>query len=203
MPKDKDITAESKILDAAKNVFQRKGMFGARVQEIADEANINKAMIHYYFRNKQQLFDVVFMREFASMIPHAVKFLNGDSSIENKIREFVFNHISFLQKNPYLASFIFQELNRDPETLKKMRAKMGVSNIEKFKRQVQEEIKNGQLKPIDPEQLFINIVSLNLFPFIGAPMIKVVLNLDDDSFNQLMEERKTEVANFIINSIKA
>ncbi|MDX1784088.1 MAG: TetR/AcrR family transcriptional regulator, partial [Aequorivita vladivostokensis] len=74
--------------------------------------------------------------------------------------------------------------------------------LEKFKSQVDEEVEKGILKPIDGEQLFINIISLNIFPFVATPLIKGFLKIDDKGFKQLMERRKTEVAGFIINSIK-
>jgi hypothetical protein len=75
-------------------------------------------------------------------------------------------------------------------------------NIEKFKKQVDIEIEKGLINPISAEQLFINIIALNIFPFVAKPLIMAFTNADDKNFKQLMEDRKTEVANFIINSIK-
>lgn len=203
MAKAKDKNTEMQILNAAKKVFQRKGMEGSRMQEIADEAIINKAMLHYYFRSKQMLFEAVFKNAFSLLSPQLDKILNDDSSIEEKIRSFTFNHISFISKHPYLPNFIIQELNRDPHFIIKMKDSKGFPNLEKFKKQLQTEIEAGHIKPIKAEQLFINVISLNIFPFVGSPLIKAVINLDEEAFNQIIEERKTVVADFIINSIKA
>jgi AcrR family transcriptional regulator len=198
----KDENTEDKILDAAKNVFQSKGMDGARMQEIADNAGINKAMLHYYYRSKQLLFEAVFKNAFSLLAPQLNAILNDDSSIEDKIKNFTFNYISFIVKHPYLPNFIFQELNRNPEFILKIKKSIGFPNIDKFRKQLETEIDKGILMPIKAEQLFINILALNIFPFIAAPLLKAVTDSDDKTYKQLIENRKTEVADFIINSIK-
>ena len=94
MKKIKDATSEKLILNAAENIFIKKGMDGARMQEIADEAGINKALLHYYFRNKQQLFEAVFMNAFSLLAPQLNSILNDDSSIEEKIIK-IYQKINF------------------------------------------------------------------------------------------------------------
>jgi AcrR family transcriptional regulator len=202
MKKAKDENTESQILNAAKNVFQRKGMDGSRMQEIADEAGINKAMLHYYYRSKKMLFEAVFNAAFSLLAPQLNKILNDNNSIEEKIRNFTASYISFIIKHPYLPNFIFQELNRNPEFILKMQRNKEFPNIKKFNDQVTSEAKKGTIKPIKATQLFINILSLNIFPFIASPLLKGLIDVDDKAFKQLMEDRKTEVADFIINSIK-
>jgi AcrR family transcriptional regulator len=202
MKSTKDENTEEQILDAAKNVFQSKGMDGARMQEIADKAGINKAMLHYYYRSKQLLFEAVFKNAFSLLAPQLNAVLNDDSSIEEKIRNFTSNYISFIVKHPYLPNFIIQELNRNQDFIFKLKENKSFPNIEKFKKQVDIEIEKGLINPISAEQLFINIIALNIFPFVAKPLIMAFTNADDKNFKQLMEDRKTEVANFIINSIK-
>jgi len=202
MKKTKDENTEEQILEAAKNVFQAKGMDGARMQEIADKAGINKAMLHYYYRSKQLLFEAVFKNVFSLLAPQLNAILNDDSSIEEKIKNFTFNYISFISKHPYLPNFIIQELNRNPEFILKMKDNKNFPNLTKFKGQVDKEVENGIIKPISAEQLFINILALNIFPFVAKPLIMAFSNVDSRAYKQLMEDRKTEVANFIINSIK-
>ncbi|MFK5974290.1 MAG: TetR/AcrR family transcriptional regulator, partial [Flavobacteriaceae bacterium] len=117
----KDTNTENRILTAAKNVFQRKGMDGSRMQEIANEAGINKAMLHYYYRSKQLLFEAVFKNAFSLLAPQLNAILNDDSSIEEKIKNFTHNYITFILKHPYLPNFIIQELNRNPEFIEKIK----------------------------------------------------------------------------------
>ena len=202
MKNKKDENTEEQILEAAKSVFQIKGMDGARMQEIANEAGINKAMLHYYYRSKQLLFEAVFINAFSLLAPQLNAVLNDDSSIENKIRNFSSNYISFIEQHPYLPNFIIQELNRNPRFMLKLKGNNGFPNLEKFKKQVDVEVANGVIKMIKAEQLFINILALNVFPFIAKPLIQNLIDADESDFQHIIEERKTEVADFIINSIK-
>lgn len=202
MASTKDENTEEQILSAAKNVFQAKGMDGARMQEIADKAGINKAMLHYYYRSKQLLFEAVFKNAFSLLAPQLNKILNDDSSIEDKIKNFSSNYISFIIKHPYIPNFVIQELNRNPDFIKTIQENNSFLNIEKFKQQVDLEVCQGILKPTKGDQLFINILALNIFPFIAKPLVKAFTKADNKAFNKLMEERKIEVSEFIINSIK-
>jgi AcrR family transcriptional regulator len=203
MSKTKDLNAEQNILNAAKHVFQRKGLDGTRMQEIANEAGINKALLHYYFRSKQLLFEAVFKNAFSLLAPQLNKILNDESSIEDKIKKFTHNYITFISKHPYIPNFVIQEINKNPEFIIKLKGNPNFPNLNKFKNQVNDEVNNGFIKPIKAEQLFINILSLSVFPFIGSPLIKTIGNINDAEYKQLIDERKTHVASFIINSIKA
>ena len=198
----KNTNTESQILNAAKSIFQRKGMIGARMQEIADEAGINKAMLHYYYRSKQLLFEAVFKKAFLLLAPQLNEVMNSDDSICDKIKNFTHNYMSFVIKHPYLPNFIIQELNRSPEFIQKLMTEEHFPSIEKFRTQIDKKVGEGALRPIKAEQLFINILALNIFPFIAKPLLKSIINADDREYKQLLEERKTEVANFIINAIK-
>ena len=115
MTKEKDITTETSILNAAKIIFQQKGMDGARMQEIANEAGINKALLHYYYRSKQLLFEAVFKSAFTLLAPQINKIFNNDDSLFDKIKNFSNNYIAFIIEHPYLPNFIIQELNKNPE----------------------------------------------------------------------------------------
>ena len=202
MNKIKTENTETEILIAAKEIFQQKGMAGARMQEIADKAKINKALLHYYYRSKQLLFEAVFKSAFSLLAPQLNKVLNDDSDLFEKIRKFTENYVSFVIKHPYLPNFVVQELNKNPEFVQKLRSEKNFPSIEKFKLQVSDAINQGLIKPIEAEQLFINIISLNIFPFIGEPLLMALVNVDKESYNKILENRKTEVAEFIINSIK-
>lgn len=195
-------TTETSILKAAKTIFSQKGMDGARMQEIADEAGINKSMLHYYFRNKELLFKAVFMEAFTTLAPQLNEILNADSSICDKIKGFSHNYITFIINHPYLPNFILQEMNRNTQFVNDLISKKNFPSIKKFKLQVKEKVADGTLRPIKAEHLFINIMALNIFPFVAKPLLKKVLNTSDAQFKNLIEERKTEVSAFIINSIK-
>ncbi len=194
---------EQNILNAAISVFQKKGMSGARMQEIADEAKINKAMLHYYFRNKQQLFEAVFMQAFQKFAPHVNGIFNSEASVFEKIEGFTESYISFVIENPYLPTFLIQEININPEFGTTFFNAHSAPDPALFEKQIAEEIQKGILKPVDPKQLLMNIFSLCAFPFVGSGLVKGILKLDKNTFSTLMEERKKLIPQLIINSIKA
>lgn len=202
MIKNNNSKTEEQILEAAQKIFQAKGMDGARMQEIADKASINKAMLHYYYRNKQLLFEAVFQKAFSLLAPQLNNILNDDCSLEEKIKKFTHNYIGFMIKHPYLPNFILQELNRNPKFIEKLKNNVAFPNIEKFKIQVKNEVNAGNIIPIRAEQLFINILSLNVFPFVASPLIKALTSFDNNDYKELLETRKNEVSDFIINAIK-
>jgi AcrR family transcriptional regulator len=202
MTKSKDTTTENSILEAAKSVFQRKGMAGARMQEIADKAGINKALLHYYFRSKQLLFNMVFKQAFKMMSKKIEVILNAEEDLEVKIKKFTYEYISFIIKHPYLPSFILQELNNNPNFLQKISDSEVTPSYSAFKNQIEYLVKQKKIRAIDPNQLIINIMALSVFPFVGKPLLKTFTNLNEEDYQLLLEERKTEVANFIINAIK-
>ena len=198
----KDDKTEDQILDAAEKVFQRKGMDGARMQEIANEAGINKAMLHYYYRSKRFLFEAVFSKAFSIIAPEINKVVNEDIPLFDKITKFTHSYINFIQKHPYLPNFIIQELNRDSEFLKVLQSKKGFPDFRNFQAQVEQEVREGKIRPIKAEQLFIHLLSLNIFPFLAAPLLKGFLKINDKTYTELMEDRKLEVTKLIINYLE-
>jgi len=198
----KDEGTEEHILSAAEKVFQRKGMDGARMQEIANEAGINKAMLHYYYRSKRFLFEAVLSKAFYLIAPEINRVINDDTHLFQKIENFTHSYINFLQKHPYLPNFLIQELNRDSDFIGVLRSKKDFLDFQKFQEQVDREVREGNIRPIKAEQLFIHLLSLNVFPFLAAPLIKGFLQLNGSEYKHLMEERKEEVTRILINYIK-
>jgi len=198
----KDLNTEQKILSAAIAIFQKKGMSGARMQEIADEAKINKAMLHYYFRSKQQLFEAVFQQAFRKFAPHINSIFNSDLSVFDKIRAFTDNYISFVIENPFLPSFLIYEINSNPDFAKKFFEAHDTPNPHLFAQQIANEVENGILKPIDPKQLLLDLISLTAFSFVATGMVKGLLKIEDGSFRLMMEERKRLIPELLINAIK-
>lgn len=201
MSTKKDNT-ELEILEAAKQIFHRKGMAGTRMQEIADKAGINKAMLHYYYRSKQLLFEAVFKQAFGLMAPQLNKVINADTDLEHKIRAFVENYINFVIKHPYLPTFIIQELNQNPDFVVELMTKEYFPNIKSFSAQVNRLVSEGKIREIKPEQLFVNVLSLCIFPFIGKPLLKGFMGQNEAEYQALLKERKAAVGDFIWNSIQ-
>jgi TetR/AcrR family transcriptional regulator len=196
------MTTEEKIFNAARIVFQKKGFAGARMQEIADEAGINKAMLHYCFKNKELLFQAVFMNAFSQLAPQINEIFNSQDSIFDKIKKFTRSYISFVMLNPYLPQFVIQEMNNNPEFVMSFLQNENRPNPTLLIAQIEKEIADGIIKPINPKHLLMNMISMTVFPFAAQMMIKGMLQISEAEFNLMMEERKTSIAEQIINSIK-
>jgi AcrR family transcriptional regulator len=200
--KEKDDSTEQKILAAARKVFISNGMAGARMQDIADEAGINKALLHYYFKNKEQLFQTIFSKISVGVWQQITSILDAEKSLFEKIESFCSIYIDKVIENPYIPLFVLYEMNQRPETFVKKLFHGSLPNPKTFIAQVAAEVKAGHIRPVEPVQLVMSMVSMCVFPFMGKPMFKTVLHLDESSFVQLMHERKKEIPRFIINSIK-
>lgn len=198
---------ETKILDAAKEVFQHKGLTGARMQEIADKAGINKALLHYYYRTKDKLFEKVFELAFSLFIPRVKEMMMSEKSVFEKIEFIVDNYINLLHKHPYIPGFIINELNRNPQMLVQLFEKniqfKEINLFEKFDNQLQDEVNKGIIRSVDSRNLMTNVIGLCIFPIVARPIIQgVMFNNDKKEYEAFLAQRKQFVVDFIINSIK-
>ena len=139
-------STEENILKAATSIFHKKGMAATRMQEIADEANINKAMLHYYFRNKQQLFEAVFMQAFQKFAPQMNGIFNSEVSVFEKISGFAESYISFVIENPYLPAFLIQEININQDFAESFFNAHSAPNPALFENQIAKEVEKGYPK---------------------------------------------------------
>ncbi len=200
---DNQSNTEDKILEAAKKVFIEKGLEGARMQEIANEARINKALLHYYYRTKEKLFGAVFRYAITKFIPGIGEVLNSEMPFLEKIEIIIGKYISLLKKNPIIPIFVLHEINRHPDRLVGIMTGSGIKP-EMFLKQIEKEIQAGTIKPVDPRQLIVNILSLCVFPFAAKPLIlRLFFNNNKRLFDSFIEARKKEIPEFIIDSIKA
>ena len=198
-----DGTTEEKILGAARKVFTTKGMTGARMQDIADEAGINKALLHYYFRDKEKLFETIFLSEAQRFFPKINQIFISDAPLFEKIENFVNEYIDEMQEHPYLPWFVMNEINRDPDQfLHRLLGDDKKFQPGKFLEQIEKEIRKGTIKKISPQHLFLNLISMTIFPFVAKPMITRNIQLNNAQFSRLMEQRRKEIPKFIIDSIR-
>jgi TetR/AcrR family transcriptional regulator len=202
MVNTRDQSTEEKILSAARKVFLNKGMDGARMQDIADEAGINKALLHYYFRSKDKLFEQIFLEVASSMLPRIFSIFQSDDTLFTKIEKFCDTYITQEIRTPYVPIFILNEVNRQPQAFLKKVLGNTSPPVEKLLQQIEKETKAGIIKPIDPLQLLLNTLSLCIFPFLASPMIQLLTGMEAKKFRVLMEERKKLVPQLIIESIK-
>ncbi len=202
MKKTSTLGAEEKILAAARKVFFAKGMAGARMQDIADEAGINKALLHYYFKSKEQLFETIFTEVMGNLIPRIRSILLSDLSLYEKVEQFCDQYISIISQNAYLPIFIVNELHKQPSSMISKMFGDELPDLHKFTAQIEEEVRAGKIKPTSPVQLIMNMLSLCVFPFLGRPLLSTILGMDALQFELAMEQRKKAIPQFIFDAIR-
>jgi TetR/AcrR family transcriptional regulator len=194
--------AEELILQAAHEVFLEKGLAGARMQEIADRAGINKALLHYYFRSKDKLFEMIITRAMGVVMPRLLGVLETDADLFDKIRAFTHEYIGFVSQNRFMPLFIVNEVNRHPQFFFKSMVAHEKPRLDTFRQQVEAAVAGGRIRAISTPQLLMNLMSMVIFPFLGKPVFQVALGLSDDDFEAEMQRRRTDVAEFIIMSLR-
>ena len=193
------IATEQKILQAARLIFVRDGFDGARMEDIAREAGVNKALLHYYFRSKQKLFDQIFAQLKDQFLPKLHLILTTNASVMENLEMLIEEYLTLLQENPFIPLFLINEAHKNPEQVMQHMALPQVIReaIPHFAQQVQQEIEAGKIRPIDPLQLLMHTISMCVFPVLAQPMMQRFLQLDERRYHDMLAQRKTLVKEFV------
>lgn len=197
-----DHTTEEKIKEAARKVFTNKGYAAARTRDIAQEAGINLALLNYYFRSKEKLFEIIMMeniQQFAKGIREI--FIDEKTSLSEKMRLMASYYVNMLMMHPDLPLFIMSELRSDPA---KFTERLGVREFifkSSYFRQMTEVTKGRGVK-INPIHYFMNILGLLVFPFIASPILRTITEMKPDQFHMLMQERAELIPKWMDAMIK-
>ncbi|TAL68572.1 MAG: TetR/AcrR family transcriptional regulator [Bacteroidetes bacterium] len=194
--------SEDTILKAAHKVFLSRGYHGTRMQEIADEAGINKALLHYYFRSKDKIFEAIFLSSFKNFLPQILEILDSDEPFEKKINTFFSKYLDLLIKHPHIPNFIMHEVAHNPEHLQSFFKKHFESKPSKFLRQIKEEMDAGRIEKQDPKQILVSMLALAIFPFAAKPILQIVLEMSEDDFKSFIQERKKFLPEFVMRSLR-
>lgn len=215
-PKDRlqpaaDGETERRILDAARTVFIRRGTAGARMQEIAAEAGVNQALLHYYYRSKERLAAAVFEQFASRLFPAILAIIGSDLSIDDKIDQLIGTYLDNLTRNPFLPGYLLSELHHQPERVAQFLSAITDGQqpdsklapaFAKLGAQIQERVQAGTMRDIAPKQFVVNLISLCVFPFAARPMLSIVLGMDDVAFMHFIEQRRWELPSFFRNAIR-
>jgi AcrR family transcriptional regulator len=193
-----ELTTEQRILEAAKKVFLLRGLDGARTQDIANEAGINKAMLHYYFRDKERLFEKVFDGIAGKIVPDLTAIVEQDLPIVVTLDRIIHRYIDFVSENPQIPLFMISELTKDPERIKNLlNHRQNFSKMQDFGLKLMQEMQAGTIKQVNPLHLIINILGMCVFPFIARPMIQNVMKISDEDYALFLSQRKEQVSLFV------
>ncbi len=208
--RSRDGDTERRILDAARRVFIRRGSAGARMQEIAAEAAVNPALLHYYFRSKDALALAVFREAAAKLFPGVLRILSGTEPLEVRIERVVHHYIDTLRENPFLPGYVLAEINFDPGRIAALAIDAASPGQPSAPRQMLARLDAelaqhaawGDLTPIRGEQFIVNLAAMCVFPFAARPMIAAILGIGAPQWDAFLDERRAELPRFILNAIR-
>ena len=193
-----DLSTEQKIKEAARKVFLAQGYERTKVRQIADEAGVNLALVNYYFRSKEQLFKSIYAETFAQFLGQMVSLMNEETPLEVKIWRIVDRYTDFIVANPLIPGFILSEAQaNDGAFFKEMNAR-GKLKESVFRRQLLEEAEKKTIRPVEPMQVIVTIMSNVVFPVLARPIVSYIGSFDEAGFQAFMESRKQIVPEMIM-----
>lgn len=197
------VDTEARILEAARKVFFKQGMAGARMQDIANQAGVNKALLHYYFRSKDKLFQTIFIQAFQTMLASFKEILASPLTITEKLESFIQIYISNMRQNPYLPLFIINEINKDPESFpSQLIPQQHRVDLRQLFNQAQKEIEEGRIAPFKPLHLIMNVLSMSIFTFVAKPMMIHMLGINESQYESFLNEREEQIIAFVRSALK-
>jgi AcrR family transcriptional regulator len=196
---------EEKILEAAEKLFLDKGFALTTTTEIAKEAGCNQALVHYYFRTKEKLFQKIFEAKLTLFASAFFSVNQQGGTFEERLARKIEAHFDMLAKNPKLPLLLINELTLHPERLTEIKASMSaipISILHSLESDLKAEIEKGTIRPITIFDLIVNIVSLNVFLFVARPIVNTILDLTEDESEKMIADRRREIVETILRSLK-
>ena len=192
------MNSEERIKAAARKVFHQKGYAGTRTRDIAEEAGINHAMVNYYFRSKEKLFQIVMIETMTYFFQGISAILNEETtSLEQKIEQVVAKYIDLLLEEPELPTFVFNEVRTNPEPFIENSPIYKALQNSVLARQYAEAVARGEVSEPNLLQMVLNVISLVIFPFITQPILIALNKMDNDQYKALILERKKLIPQWI------
>lgn len=197
-------TTEQKIKEAARRVFTSKGYAATRTRDIAEESGYNLALINYYFRSKEKLFDIIMLENLQLFLHSVLGILNDPgTTLYGKIETVISHYIDMLLRTPDLPLFVLSEINANPE---KLATGLGLKEVVHddvvIVRQWKLMSESGELIAVNPIHILMNALSLTIFPFVASPLIRSRTRLSKEAFNSLMQERKKLIPVWVTGMIR-
>jgi AcrR family transcriptional regulator len=203
MNKESHNETQRKILNTARQLFVKKGFKGTTVRDIATAAGTNIAMVNYYFRTKENLFDAIFEEAFGMLASKIFAAVDSDLPFFELIEYWVNSYFDLLTENPDFPIFVLNEVARNPERIgKKFRFGSPYQLYSKLAFCIYTEEQKGTISVNSYSDLFLNIVSLSVFPFICRPVVTQVLNIKEGQYTEMIDSHRKYVVDFIIKAIK-
>ncbi len=199
-----DTTTEEKIKEAARVVFLKKGYAATRTRDIAEEAGINLALLNYYFRSKEKLFDIIMLETVTGFMQSMTIILNDEkTTLEKKVELIASNYIDFVLREPNIPIFILSEMRNNADGMLEKLPILQPIMKSTFFIQHQDYVAKGKIVEPNPFHFLINLLALTVFPFIASPLLKLVGGASDAQFTKMMQERKKLIPVWVKAMMKA
>lgn len=190
---------EKLIKEKAKILFFQKGFLNATTQEIADEAGVNRALIHYYFRSREQMLEILLDETLQEKKDRVRNILTSELPFREKIANYIDTIVNYGLKYPYLDNFIISEIARRPDKVKLFCAKDRFKSSDLIQEALEKEIKNGKIASVSAEHFMVNLISLCNYPLLAKSVIQTVHGLTDTAYRKFLVERKRIIFRTIFN----
>lgn len=201
-----DKNTETIILDTAEEIFIEKGYAATKMTDIASRVGVNHAMLHYYFRTKENLFGIVFKKQVELLANSFLAILDKNGSFIELINEAIVRHFDFIKVNPKVVMFILSEINNSSAIGHKIWQERSTTIFSQvifsLKEKMEIEIKAGHIYPVDPMTFLVTLLSLNIFIFIAMPLFESLRKFTPTELNEFIEQRKTENIRLVLLALK-
>jgi TetR/AcrR family transcriptional regulator len=194
-----EVQTENLIKQKAKILFFQKGFLNATTQEIADEAGVNRALIHYYFRSREQLLDLLLHETLKEKKEKVRKVLTSEIPFREKIANFIDTIVDYGLTYPYLDNFIISETARSPEKVDVFCSMDRAKSSDLIREQLEEEISNGKIAPISAEHFMINLSALCNYPLLAKAVLQTIHGMTDAAYRKFLLDRKQIIYRTIFN----
>lgn len=197
-----EMGTEQRIFEAARQAFIEKGLEGAKMQEIADRAGINKALLHYYFRTKEKLFEAVTKQVIGRVFPVLRNMLESDLPLEEKLDNLIDLYVDTVSRNTFVPLFVITEMNKRPDNFLANIVPGPLPKPQKLMQQLELATAEGRIRPIEPAHLISNVLAMCVFPFLAKPMLCAVMGMDHQQWLHYVNGRKAEVKRFVHDALR-
>ena len=193
---------EDKIIASAEKMFYQKGKAGCSMQDIADDAGINRTLLNYYYRSKDQLFEAVFRKAMGTFVPSLAAMLQSDMPFEDYVPNLIHTVIDTMIENPQIPIFVLQELSSNPERMPQIMKEMGIDASQAIEK-IASDSNPPEVMGMEARQVILNLMSLCIFPFAARPVVtEILFEGDQEAYLRAMEQRKVLIPEIVKHLMK-
>ena len=198
---------ELQILAAAERLFVEKGFKSTSTTDIAKEAGCNQALVHYYYRTKENLFNLIFDAKFEDVLDFLGRSIHDNSDIFQNIRSIITTYFDYLSENPRIPYFIFNELSDSPARRRHIRevfltSSKGQDVFTRIYGLIESAVSRGQIRRIDPMDLILDGLSLVISTFVTAPIFVDLLGREPETMREFLYYRREEIITLLTQGMK-